>query len=142
MVRPTPRCKKHCAALVLYRLYKDMFRRGPQTRLTHCIFFDEAHRAARLSLLPTMAKECRKYGISLVVASQEARDFHPSLFSAIANYLILKLNEPDAKALVTNVIRSNLQKNSIDHIKGMERFQAYYLQEGHQLPVHVSLQGQ
>ena len=134
--------QKAFAALVLYRLYKDMFRRGPQTRLTHCIFFDEAHRAARLSLLPTMAKECRKYGISLVVASQEARDFHPSLFSAIANYLILKLNEPDAKALVTNVIRSNRQKNSIDHIKGMERFQAYYLQEGHQLPVHVSLQGQ
>jgi hypothetical protein len=134
--------QKAFAALVLYRLYKDMFRRGTQARLTHCIFFDEAHRAARLSLLPTMAKECRKYGISLVVASQEARDFHPSLFAAIANYLILKLNEPDAKALVTNVIRSNQQKNSIDHIKGMERFQAYYLQEGHQLPVHVSLRMQ
>jgi DNA helicase HerA-like ATPase len=86
-----------------------------------------------------MAKECRKYGISLVIASQEARDFHPSLFSAIANYLILKLNEPDAKALVTNVINSKRQKNSIDHIKGMERFHAYYLQEGQQLPVHVSL---
>ncbi len=131
--------QKAFAALVLYRLYKDMFRRGTQARLTHCIFFDEAHRAARLSLLPIMAKECRKYGISLVIASQEARDFHPSLFSAIANYLILKLNEPDAKALVTNVINSKRQKNSIDHIKGMERFHAYYLQEGQQLPVHVSL---
>jgi DNA phosphorothioation-dependent restriction protein DptH len=39
--------------------------------------------------MPTMAKERRKYGISLVVASQEAKDFDISLFSAIANYLDL-----------------------------------------------------
>ena len=79
------------AALVFYKLYKDMFKRGVKDRITHAIIFDEAHRAARLSLIPTMAKECRKYGISLVLASQEARDFHTSLFSAIANYLILHI---------------------------------------------------
>ncbi len=55
-----------------YGLYKDMFRRGIQDRITHSLIFDEAHRAARLQLIPTMAKECRKYGISLVLASQEA----------------------------------------------------------------------
>ena len=68
-------------------LRKDMFRRGIQDRITHALIFDEAHRAAGLKLIPAMAKECRKYGISLVLASQEARDFHPSVFSAIANYL-------------------------------------------------------
>jgi hypothetical protein len=47
----------------------DMFRRGIQPRITHAVVFDEAHRAARLALIPTMAKECRKYGISLVLAS-------------------------------------------------------------------------
>ena len=62
------------ASLVFYGLYKDMFRRGIQERITHALIFDEAHRAAGLKLIPTMAKECRKYGISLVVASQEARD--------------------------------------------------------------------
>ena len=56
-----------------------------------------------MKLIPTMAKECRKYGISLVVASQEARDFDMSLFSAVANYLVLRLTEADAKALVRNV---------------------------------------
>jgi DNA helicase HerA-like ATPase len=39
------------------------------------VVFDEAHRAARLRLIPTMAKEHRKYGFSLVLASQEAKDF-------------------------------------------------------------------
>ena len=91
------------ASLVFYGLYKDMFRRGIQDQITHALIFDEAHRAAGLKLIPTMAKECRKYGISLVVASQEARDFDVSLFSAIANYLVLRLTEADAKALVRNV---------------------------------------
>ncbi len=58
-----------------------MFRRGIQDRIAHAIVFDEAHRAAGLKLIPTMAKECRKYGISLVVVSQEAKDFHASLSS-------------------------------------------------------------
>lgn len=55
-----------------------MFRRGIQDRITHAVIFDEAHRAAGLKVIPTMAKECRKYGISLIVASQEARDFNVS----------------------------------------------------------------
>ena len=88
------------ASLVFYGLYKDMFRRGIQERITHALIFDEAHRAAGLKLIPTMAKECRKYGISLVLASQEARDFDASLFSTVANYLVLRLTEADAKALV------------------------------------------
>ena len=70
-----------------------MFKRGPQDRITHVIIFDEAHRAAKLKLIPTMVKECRKYGIAFVVASQEAKDFDPSLFTAIANYLALRLSQ-------------------------------------------------
>ena len=66
--------QRACAGFVLYRIYQDMFARGRQERLTHAIVFDEAHRAGRLKLLPTMAKECRKYGLALIVASQEARD--------------------------------------------------------------------
>jgi hypothetical protein len=66
------------ASLVFYGLYKDMFRRGPQKRITHSIIFDEAHRAARLPLLPTMAKECRKYGFHLWSPLRRQRIFsHP-----------------------------------------------------------------
>ena len=35
-----------------------------------------------------------------MIASQEAKDFNVSLFSAIANYLVLRLTEVDAKVLV------------------------------------------
>ncbi len=127
------------ASLVFYGLYKDMFRRGIQERITHALIFDEAHRAARLKLIPTMAKECRKYGISLVLASQEARDFDISVFSAIANYLVLRSTDTDAKFLVRNVANSRQERALIDRIKQMDRFKALYFGEGRSRPSHVAL---
>lgn len=131
--------QKAFASLVFYGLYKDMFRRGLQPHITHAVIFDEAHRAARLRLIPTMAKECRKYGISLVLASQEAKDFNVSVFSAIANYLVLRLNEADAKALVRNVASSDQERALIDKIKQMDRFKALYFCEGRRKPSPIHL---
>jgi hypothetical protein len=127
------------AALVFYSLYKDMFRRGVQDHITHAVIFDEAHRAAGLKLIPTMAKECRKYGISLILASQEAKDFNASLFSAVANYLVLRLTEADAKALVRNVASSPQERLLVDRIKQMERFRAFYFSEGKTRPALINL---
>jgi DNA phosphorothioation-dependent restriction protein DptH len=131
--------QKAFASLVFYGLYKDMFRRGIQQRITHAVIFDEAHRAARLRLIPTMAKECRKYGIALLLASQEAKDFNVSLFSAIANYLVLRLNEGDAKALVRNVASSDQERALVDKIKQMDRFKALYFCEGKKKPSPLRL---
>lgn len=127
------------SSLILYGLYKNMFKRGIRDRITHAVIVDEAHRAARLTLIPTMAKECRKYGVSLVLASQEAKDFHTSVFSAIANYLVLRLNEPDAKALVKNVASSRQQGALLDKIKQMERFKAFYFSANRARPSHIDL---
>ena len=127
------------AYLVFYGLYKDMFRRGIQSRITHALILDEAHRAARLKLIPSMAKECRKYGISLVLASQEARDFDVSVFSAIANYLVLRSTDSDAKFLVRNVSNSKHERALIDKIKQMDRFNALCFREGKTRPSHIAL---
>ncbi len=127
------------ASLIFYGLYKDMFRRGIKDRITHALIFDEAHRAANLRLIPTMAKECRKFGISLVLTSQEAKDFHDSVFSAIANYLVLRLTDVDAKALVRNVSNSRDERGLVDQIKQMNRFQALYFGEGRRKPARVML---
>lgn len=131
--------QKAFASLVFYGLYKDMFRRGLRDHITHAVIFDEAHRAAGLKLIPTMAKESRKYGISLVLASQEAKDFNISLFSAVANYLVLRLTEVDAKALVRNVSSSQQERVLVDKIKQMDRFRAFYFSEGKSRPALVRL---
>ena len=86
-----------------------------------------------------MAKECRKYGVSLVLASQEARDFHVSVFSAIANYLVLRLTDADARSLVRNVSSSPRERALIDKIKQMDKFKALYFCEGRNWPYPVNL---
>jgi DNA phosphorothioation-dependent restriction protein DptH len=127
------------ASFVLHNLYQAMFRRGPQTRITHAIVFDEAHRAAKLKLIPTMAKECRKFGLALVVASQEVKDFDDSLFTAVASYLSLRVNESDAKKMARVMAPSDKIALYADRIKQTEKYRAWYLTEGMKAPVSTRL---
>jgi hypothetical protein len=127
------------ASFVLYRIYQDMFRRGRQERITHAIIFDEAHKASRLKLLPTMAKECRKYGLALIVASQEAKDFDSGLFAAIANYLVLRVSDPDAKTLSKTISPSTLERNTADKLKALPKFHGLFAGEGNKRPLQIKL---
>ena len=128
------------SSFVLYSIYKDMFRRGVQARLTHAIIFDEAHRAARLKLIPQLAKECRKFGLALALASQEAKDFNPALFSAVGNYLILRVAETDARILARMAGSSDQERRTADRLKGLERYTGLFFGEGRSRPTTVSLQ--
>ena len=127
------------ASFALYSIYQDMFKRGRPDRITHAIIFDEAHRAARLKLIPIMAKECRKYGLAMAVASQEARDFDPGLYSAIANYLIFRVTEQDARTLSRNVAPSEVERRTADRLKTLPKYEALYFSEQQRQPVHLSL---
>ena len=136
---PNELLQRAFATFVLHNIYQTMFQRGPQEKITHAIIFDEAHRAANLKLIPTMAKECRKYGLAFVVASQEVRDFDPSLFPAIASYLALRAHETDAKHLANIMAPSDKVKLYTDRIKQMSKFKAWFHSEGMIAPVSVAL---
>jgi len=127
------------ASFVLYRIYQDMFRRGRQERLTHAVIFDEAHRASRLKLLPTMAKECRKYGLALIVASQQARDFAPGLLQNMANYLVLRVTDVDARAMAHNIAPSDQERRIADRLKNLPKYEALFFTESQRQPIHVRL---
>ncbi|WP_246647750.1 ATP-binding protein [Rhizobium laguerreae] len=114
------------SAFVLYSIYKDMFRRGVQRGMTHAIIFDEAHRAAKLKLIPRFAKECRKYGLALALASQGVRDFDGGLFEAVANYLVLRVTEADARALARNTGPTADQQRTTDRLKALEPYHAMF----------------
>ena len=73
-----------------------------------------------------MAKESRKFGISFVVASQEAKDFDPSLFTAIANYLTLRVSEPDAKLMAKIFAPSDKVTLYADRIKQTAKFKGWF----------------
>ena len=86
-----------------------------------------------------MAKESRKYGIALILASQEARDFDPSLFSAIASYLALRVTENDAKTIAKMVVSSDIAKRVIDRLKQLNKYTGLFFSEGQHRPVQVAL---
>lgn len=125
------------ASFALLNIYQNMFLRGPQTELRHVVVFDEAHRASRLKLLPTMAKECRKFGISLIVASQESKDFDSSLYAAIANYLVFRVGEADARVLAKNVVQQDSAAMA-GRLRQLAKYTGYFFCEG-QRPTFVHL---
>ena len=112
------------AAFAFYRIYQDMFRRVRPGQLTHAVLFDEAHRASKLTLIPTMAKECRKFGISLIVASQEASDFAPELFAAIDSTLVLRVTDESARQIARNKVSADLQRDIADRMKQLPNYEA------------------
>jgi hypothetical protein len=129
------------SSFVLYSLYKDMFRRGVQSRLTHAIIFDEAHRAAKLKLIPQFAKECRKYGVALALASQGAKDFSPTLYEAVGSYLALRVTDADARALARNAASTADQTRITDRMKGLEPYTAMFFSMAAGRPNFVRLSG-
>lgn len=106
-----------------------MFRRGVQDRITHSVILDEAHGASRLKPIPTMAKECRKPGVSLVLASQQAKDADTSVISGIANYLVLRSMDADAQFPVRYFFDSFLEKILIDRVNETNVFDPLYIRE-------------
>ena len=121
------------------RIYPDMFRRGRASRLTHAVVFDEAHRAGKLKLLPTFAKECRKYGLALIVASQEAKDFDPGLFAATGSYLVLRVTDQDAKVMAKNAAGSDQERALADRLKTMPKYEAMFFSESLRRPLLIRL---
>jgi DNA phosphorothioation-dependent restriction protein DptH len=131
--------QRACAGFILYRIYQEMFARGRPTQITHAVVFDEAHRAGRLKLLPTMAKECRKYGLALIVASQEACDFDPGLFAAIGSYLVLRVTDNDARIMSRNAAGSDFQRAIADRMKALPKYEGLFFSENQSKPVQTRL---
>ena len=129
------------ASFILHNLYQQMFSRGVQQKISHAIIFDEAHRAAKLKLIPAMAKECRKFGVAFVLASQEAKDFDPSVFNAVANYLTLRVNEADAKVMAKIMASSEQVNRFTDRIKQLPKYHAFFFGEGRNRAANVQLDG-
>jgi len=73
------------------------------------------------------------------VASQEAKDFDSSVFTAIANYLALRLNDADAKLIAKIVAPSDKMSLFADRIKQMQKYKAWFYGEGMKAPSQVSL---
>ena len=91
-------------AFVLRKIYRDMVTWGVAEHLRLAIVLDEAHRLAKDVTLPKIMKEGRKFGISVVVASQGMNDFHADVLGNAGTKILFRTNYPDSKK-IANYIR-------------------------------------
>jgi DNA phosphorothioation-dependent restriction protein DptH len=61
------------------------------------VVLDEAHRLIKDLTLPRLLKEGRKYGVSAVVASQGATDFHRDVLANAGTKIVFRTNYPGFK---------------------------------------------
>lgn len=94
------------------------YRRVNNERYPIAVFADEAHiylndrdtnaEAARLSA-ERIAKEGRKYGISLTVISQRPRELSSTILSQCGSFLCLRISNPDDQAYVRNLLPDSVR---------------------------------
>src|SRR5579875_2706743 len=111
-------------AFVLRKIYKDMFRWGVAKKLRLAIVLDEAHRLARDITLPKLMKEGRKFGISVIVASQGIGDFHPDVLGNAGTKILFRMNFPESRK-VSGFIRGRQGQDLSERIEQLPIGSAY-----------------
>ncbi len=111
-------------AFVLRKLYKDMFRWGYAKQLRLAVVLDEAHRLAKDITLPKLMKEGRKFGISVIVASQGIGDFHPDVLGNAGTKVIFRMNYPESRK-ASGFIRGRQGQDLSERIEQLSIGSAY-----------------
>lgn len=85
---------------ILEKIYSAMLMKGITKQLRLMVVIDEAHKLCGDETIISLVKEARKYGLGLILSSQETRDFHPSVFANTGTLIALGLEDADATAMV------------------------------------------
>lgn len=90
-------------SFILRRIYRQMFLWGDQEQVRLLVVLDEAHRVAKDPTLPRLMKEGRKFGVAVIVASQEIHDFHEAVVHNAGTKVLFRTNYPESKTLAKYV---------------------------------------
>jgi len=102
------------SAFVLRKVYKEILRWEESTVLKLAIVLDEAHRLARDKTLPLIMQEARKFGVLVIVASQNINHFHENVLGNAGTKILFRTNNPDSKKVSKMVqMRSGSNAQSI-----------------------------
>ena len=84
---------------ILEKVYSAMLMAGVSKKLRVMAVVDEAHKLCGDETVTALIKEARKYGMGIILSSQETRDFHPSVFANTGTLIGLALEEEDANVM-------------------------------------------
>jgi len=87
------------ASFVLRKIYREMFKWPQNHTMKLAVVLDEAHRMAKDVTLPKLLKEGRKYGLSVIVASQNTDDFHRNVLGNAGTKIVFRTNHPASRSV-------------------------------------------
>jgi DNA phosphorothioation-dependent restriction protein DptH len=88
---------------ILEKIYSAMLMKGVAKQLKLMVVIDEAHKLCGDETIISLVKEARKYGLGLILSSQETRDFHPSVFANTGTLIALGLEDADATVMAKHL---------------------------------------
>lgn len=88
---------------MLEKIYTAMLMAGRSRTLRVMVCVDEAHKLCGDETVTSLIKEARKYGLGLILSSQETRDFHPSVFANTGTLISLALEDADATEMAKHL---------------------------------------
>jgi len=110
------------------------------------LVFEEAHKyaprsdmaryRASLTAIERVAKEGRKYGTSLLIASQRPSEISETIFSQCSNFLAMRLTNPDDQAYVKRLLPDTLG-NLTSGLPSLEAGEALMIGEASVMPCVV-----
>jgi DNA helicase HerA-like ATPase len=114
---PQEEVKLTAGSFILKKIYNEMFLWGKSERLRLSLILDEAHRLASDPTIPKLMKEGRKYGVSLLLASQNLDDFAPEVVQNAGLRVAFRNNHPASRKIASLLN----QRDSINLAHQIER---------------------
>lgn len=111
------------SAFVLRKVYKEILKWEESTVLKLAIVLDEAHRLARDKTLPLIMQEARKFGVLVIVASQNINHFHENVLGNAGTKILFRTNNPDSKK-VSKMVQMRSSSNAQSIIEQLKTGQA------------------
>lgn len=87
------------SAFVLRKLYKEILKWDESDKLKLVIVLDEAHRLSKDITLPLIMQEARKFGVMIVIASQNINHFHPNVIGNAGTKILYRTNAPASNSV-------------------------------------------
>ena len=116
--------KKAASSFVLRKVYRDMFFWEQDSTMKLNIVLDEAHRVLQDKTLPKLLKEGRKFGVSVVAASQSMADFSKQVVDNVGTKIVFRTNYPNSKS-AANLIRGRDGRDLSKNIEQLSVGEAY-----------------
>jgi DNA phosphorothioation-dependent restriction protein DptH len=119
---PTEEVKLAVAEFVLLKLYNHFVCQPHRTHPVMAVIVDEAHKLSGSECIVKLFREIRKFGVSMILSSQKARDFHADIHANSASGLFLKNSEiMDRKYIADQLKGSDKHKEEIINILGLQK---------------------